>query len=246
IIGGIKTIAKNELWLSGLLFLTVAVLLIKSAPVMQWDNLASGRPARFFLPYGVVLFALAGSAAIPEMRRLLQGRERELPLAIFWGTFIPIVLYAFFILVVVGVTGSATTEEAINGLAQVLGSWVVTVGAIFGVLAVFTSFLVLGLGLREIFHDDFKLKKKLSLGLALAVPLAAYLLGLKSFIVLIGFIGAVASGLDGILTVLIYLKAKKMGDRRPEFSLKRGAFWGWLIMLLFSLGIIYQFVFLSG
>ena len=47
------------------------------------------------------------------------------------------------------------------------------------------------------------------------------------------------------LTVLIYFKAKKAGDRQPEYQIKTGIFWGWLLILMFSLGFIYQFVYLS-
>ena len=145
----------------------------------------------------------------------------------------------------VGITGSGTTEEAINGLIPYLGNWIISVGAIFGILAVFTSFLVLGLGLEEIFHDDYRIKKRVAFCLALFVPFLAYLFGLKSFIFIIGLVGALAAGIDGILTVLIYFKAKKAGDRQPEYQIKTGIFWGWLLILMFSLGFIYQFVYLS-
>jgi len=242
---GLRTIVKNELLLTGLLLLSLAAVLFSGLPQIDFSNLKTINFNKFFLPYGVILFSLAGSAAIPEVRKVMTGQERGMKKVIFLGTLIPIVLYLFFALVIVGITGLGTTEEAINGLIPYLGNWIVSVGAIFGILAVFTSFLVLGVGLQEIFHDDYRIKKRAAFCLALLVPFLAYLFGFKSFIFIIGLIGALASGIDGILTILIYFKANKAGDRQPEYQIKSGVFWGWLLILIFSLGFIYQFVYLS-
>jgi len=243
---GLRTVVKNELFLTGLLLLSLAVVLFGGAPQINFDNLKTVNFNKFFLPYGVILFSLAGSVAIPEVRRIMKGQEKKIKKVIITGTLIPVILYLFFALVVVGITGSGTTEEAINGLVSHLGDWIVSLGAIFGILAVFTSFLALGLGLQEIFHDDYRIKKRIAFCLALFVPFLAYLFGFKSFILIIGLVGALAAGVDGILTVLIYFKAKKAGDRQPEYQIKTGVFWGWLLILMFSLGFIYQFVYLSS
>jgi tyrosine-specific transport protein len=242
---GVRSLAKNELFLTGLLLTSLAALIVAGSLQIDLTNLKPINLGKFFLPYGIILFSLAGSVAIPEVRKIMEGQERKMKQAIIWGTVIPAVFYLFFALAVVGVSGLCTSEDAISGLVPYLGSWVVQLGAVFGLLAIFTSFLVLGRGLEEVFHDDFRLNKKVSLALALLVPLAAYFFGLTSFILIIGLIGALASGLDGILTIWIYFKAKKMGDRQPEYQIKAGAFWGWLLILVFSLGIIYQFIYLT-
>ncbi len=198
-----------------------------------------------FLPYGVILFAMAGSAAIPEMRQILRGQENKLKPAIFWGTAIPVLLYFLFALVVVGITGSQTTPEAIEGLVPHLGGWVIMLGAIFGFFAVYTSFLVLGVAIKKVYQHDYGIKGRWAFLLACVIPLAAYLAGVKNFILIIGFIGAVLGGLDGILTILIYFKARRSGDRRPEYRLPWAKVLGSLLIILFSLGIIYQFVYLT-
>ena len=246
IFGGLKTVVKNELFLTGLLLVSLAAMLFSGVPQMNFDNLKTINFNKFFLPYGVILFSLAGSAVIPEVRKIMTGQEKKIKKVIILGTLIPAILYLFFALVVVGVTGSGTTEEAINGLMPYLGNWVISVGAIFGILAVLTSFLALGLCLEEVLHDDYRIKKMAAFCLALFVPFLAYLFGIKSFIFIIGLVGSLAAGVDGILTVLIYFKAKKIGDRQPEYRIKSGVFWGWLLILMFSLGFIYQFIYLSA
>lgn len=200
---------------------------------------------KFFLPYGIVFFSLTGGAAIPELRQILKGEERKIKKVIVYGTIIPAIIYLLFALTVVGVTGQKTTEDAISGLIPYLGQNIVVLGAAFGFLAVITSFLMLGRNLRKMFQLDYKLNKLLAWALACFVPLAVFLFGLKDFILVIGLIGAVAGGFEGIITTLIYIKAKKMGDRQPEYSLKMKKVYVWAMVLLFALGIIYQFIYLA-
>ncbi len=245
IFGRLNTLARNELWMTALLLLAVVILLIKGAPLIQAVNFSGFNFSKFFLPYGVILFAMAGSAAIPEMRQILRGQENKLKPAIFWGTAIPVLLYFLFALVVVGITGSQTTPEAIEGLVPHLGGWVIMLGAIFGFFAVYTSFLVLGVAIKKVYQHDYGIKGRWAFLLACVIPLAAYLAGVKNFILIIGFIGAVLGGLDGILTILIYFKARRSGDRRPEYRLPWDKVLGSLLIILFSLGIIYQFVYLT-
>lgn len=242
----LRRVATSEFFMTILLLLAAIVLLVKAAPLINFNNFQTLNLSKFFLPYGVILFALAGSAAVPEMRQVLEGQERKLKRAIFWGTLIPIILYFLFAAVVVGVTGQLTSEEAIAGLVPYFGGWVIILGAIFGFLAVFTSFIVLGVAVRKIYQHDYKIKSLISFLLACFVPLFGYLLGFKNFILIIGFVGAIASGLDGILTVLIYFRAKKAGDRQPEYSLAGAKILGSLLIFVFTLGLIYQFIYLSG
>jgi len=243
---GIKTVARNEFIMVGLMFLTLAVLFFKGAPLIRVENFQGFDLSRLFLPYGVILFAMGGSAAIPQVRQILRGQERKLKKAIILGTVIPIVVYFLFALVVVGISGTGTSEDAIKGLVPYFGAWVIDLGAIFGIFAIITSFLCLGISMRDLFYHDYKIKKIWSFVLTFAIPLILYLAGFKSFIFIIGFLGAFASGLDAIITILIYFKAKKKGNRRPEYSLPLGRAVGGFLILLFAIGFIYQIIYLSG
>jgi len=245
VIKGLKTVERSELFMAGFLLLMVGVLLIKGWNWISLNNFSATNWSKFFLPYGVFLFALAGSAAVPEMRQIMRGEEKRIGQAIFWGTFIPVILYFLIIFAVVGISGPATTENALEGLMPYLGKGVLFFGSIFGVLAVFTSFLVLSLSLKNIFHQDYKIKPIFSYFLTFSLPLLAYFAGLKDFILVIGLVGAIASSLDGLLMVLIFLKARKKGDRQPEFSLSYPRLAAGFLMMIFFLGLIYQFVYFS-
>ncbi len=243
---GLKTVARSEFFMTALLLFVMGLLAFKGGSGVALENLLTFDASKFFLPYGIILFSLAGSVAVPEVRQIMIGEERKIKKAVVWGTIIPAVIYFVFAWVVLGVSGAETSREAIKGLIPFLGPEVILIGAVFGILAIFTSFTVLGLNLKRVYQLDWRLKKNISFLLACAVPLVLFLAGLKNFILIIGFLGVVAGGLDSILTVLIYLRAKKQGDRRPEFSLKWGRLWAGLAILLFSLGIIYQFVYWVG
>ena len=47
-------------------------------------------------------------------------------------------------------------------------------------------------------------------------------------------------GIEGVLFVLMYWKAKQLGDRKPEYSLGKHKILGSLLILIFALGIAYQ------
>jgi tyrosine-specific transport protein len=242
---GLRTIGAIEFLMTAFLLLVAGVFMWQGVPLFQIENFKIIEWSNFFLPYGVILFSLTGGAAIPEMRQILKGAENRLKSAIIIGTLIPIIIYGLFALSVVGVSGSQTAKNAVEGLIPFLGDKIALIGAIFGFLAVMTSFLVVGLNLRHIFHFDYKINKYWAWVLACFVPLGAYGLGFNNFILIIGLVGAIAGGLEGILIGLIYRRAKKMGSRQPEYSLPLPKIVFYFLMTIFAIGVIYQFVYLA-
>jgi len=245
ILAGLKTIAPSELFMSAFLLLIIGVFVVKGAPLFQLANLTAINWSSFFLPYGIILFSLTGGAAIPEVRQILKGQENQLKKIIIIGTLVPALAYGLFVLSVVGVSGPQTTEYAMLGLVPYFGESVILLGAIFGFFAVFTSLLVIGANLKRIYCQDYRLKKGLAWFLICFVPLAGYLFGINDFILVISLIGAIAGGMEGIMVILIYRRAKKRGERPPEYSLKVSRIILFGLMLVFVLGIIYQFVYLA-
>lgn len=240
---GLKVIAKGEVIMTVFLILVVGILLGKGFGSINPENLVGLNIPSLFLPYGVIFFSLGGLTAIPEMRSMLRGREKLLKKSIILGTLVPILIFILFTFLIVGVTGTETSEEAITGLGIALKNGAVHFGAFFGLLAVATSFLVLGLNLKETFLYDYKLSHKFSWALACFIPFILFLIGLRNFIEVIGFVGAIFGGLEGIILVLIYQRAKKDGKREPEYSLCLPSFIRYGIISMFVLGIIYQIVY---
>lgn len=200
-----------------------------------------------FFPYGVLLFSLSGAVAVHEVRALLDAKTTNLfkPI-IITGTILPAFLYVLFAFGVAGVSGSATTEDALGGLGGLLPASLLLIGGIIGILACLTSFIILGLTLKETYFFDFKIGHFISWVLAAFLPLGLFLAGFQNFIGIIGFLGAVAVGTDSVLTVLSFRKARKSGSREPEYVLGVSSVLSGLIILMFTAGIIWEFFHFSG
>lgn len=240
---GLRLVAQLEIIMSFLLILVVGLIFFKGWPMIETANLTTLDWSYFFLPYGAMIWAIGGWAAIPEMKEIFQENCHYFKKAVIWGTLLPAFIYGIFILTVVGVTGQDTSSEAIQGLARVLESQTIVFGAIFGWLAVATSFLVMGISLKKVFWYDYRINKHLSWAMVCSVPLVAYLLHLRDFVGIIGFLGSTLISLEGIILIIIYQKAKKNGRRQPEYSLKIPFLFNYALILLFALTIIYQLVY---
>jgi len=241
---GIKSIARGDLLLVSVvisLILLISVMCIFSGK-LDFMNLNEFSLSKIFIPYGVVLFAFVGASAIPEMREVLRRNRKEMKKAIIIGSLIPLILYALFAFVIVGVFGGNVTEVATVGLGQEFGSIIVIFANLFAIFAMTTSFLGLGLALKEAYDFDYKLNHNLSWGLAVLIPLIGFLMGFKSFIQIVGLTGVFAGGLEGFLVVLMLWKAKEKGERKPEYSLNYSKIIGVILIIVFILGIINQVI----
>lgn len=136
---GLKTVATLEKIMVGLLILVICLLFVFGVKEIEVANYVTFNASNLLLPYGVILFALGAGTAVPDARFLLKGKEKKLLRVVQIGIIIPIVVYLLFAFLVVGVSGEETTESAILGLGTVLGSHVLLIGAIFGVLAMGSS-----------------------------------------------------------------------------------------------------------
>jgi len=192
---------------------------------------------RWAVPYGVIIFSLAGAAVIPDVRRVLTARNlRHFGRVALWGTLIPAGLYILFAAAVVGVTGEATTPDAVSGLAGRLGSGAVLAGNIIGFLAAITSFITLGLVFEGMLITDFGFRPHAAWAATAAIPAALYALGFQNFITVIGIVGALAVGIDGILVLVVYRRSRGSGIRPPEFRITIPAWLFWAAIVLLALG----------
>jgi len=238
---GVKAVGESELWMVVVTIAIVFILALMAVPLISTENFTSFKVRNLFVPYGVVFFAFLGAAAIPEMREELVRNEKKLKRSIIIGASIPIAVYLIFTVIVVGVTGLQTTEVATLGLGQIIGRHVILIGNLFAVLTMATSFLTLGLALKEMYNYDYNINHQISWGLTIIIPLIIALSNVTTFIKAIGIAGVVAGGLEGILIVLMAFRAKKFGNRKPEYSVKLNKTLAVLIIAIFVLGAVFYF-----
>ena len=241
---GLKAFERSELALTSLILailfgITIAAVLSDGFTA---GNLAYSSLSKIAVPYGVVLFAFLGAVAIPEMHEELGKNKKLLKKAIITGGLIPVVAYALFAIAIVGITGNSTTEVATVGLADALGDGIALFANLFAVFAMSTSFLALGLALKEMYHYDYKVNRKFAWLATIIVPILAFIMGINDFIILLGLLGAVGGATELTMIVLMHHRAKKLGKRAPEYSLGDKKAISAVLVLMFLAGVIYQFL----
>lgn len=244
---GMKATGKAELILVSFLILTVVSIGIFSINKINTNYYNVASWGFVFLPYGVILFAYMGFAAIPEISEELGREKKKMKVAILVGSIIPIILYALFAVIVVGLVGVQNFDllqpnERIATIALSFYSHHIfgVFANILAVLTMFTSFIALSMVLLQIYEYDYGIKHRWALLFTFSLPLLITILNLTSFITILGIVGALTGGLSGIVTVLTYWKAKQKGERVPEYSLPKLTLLGILLILIFVLGIVYE------
>jgi amino acid permease len=210
VILGIEFVSRIEFVSTTLLFFAMTLIAFLAIPHAGFSNVAVFVPnSDLFLPYGVILFSLGGFAAIPEMEDILKNDHTQYRKAILIGQIIASALTFCFGLIVYGVTGAATSPDAVSGLESAVGTTITAFMAAFGFLAVASPFLIVGTNLRSTFEYDFRISRSKAFLLAVGVPLAFILLGIGDFVGVIGFMGAVFGGIGATVVVLLYLAVRK-------------------------------------
>lgn len=239
---GIKLIAPTELLMNIAFFSIIFLIIFFLLPKINIQNFSLINIENIFLPYGVILFSLIGWPAIPVIGEILKSSEerKNFKKVIISAILIVVVLYSIFAFTVIGVSGKDTTTKVLQGLLPFLGQKVIILGALFGILVIATSFLILGNYLKNTLFYDYKIPRWISASFACGIPLILFLIGLRSFIGIIGFVGTLIGSVEGIVIILIFKNIKKLGNREPEYSLKVPSFLLYFVTTIFILGAISQ------
>ena len=192
-----------------------------------------------------MLFALTGWSAIPELSDFFKQKaeKRSLFKIIIWASVISVVLSVIFAFLVVGVSGLSTTEDALTGLLPFLGTKIIALGALLGLIAVAASFLVLGNYLKNSLRHDFGMPYVIASAVSVVIPILLFLLGIREFILVIGLVGAVIGALEGVMIVLIFQKAKHQGSREPEYEIHPSRFLLYPLIVILAVGAVASIAF---
>ena len=213
----IRRAAHFELLIGGVLLTLFLVLILSGLPSLEPTNWITFAEAHLFTPYGVVLFALSGIGVMPEMHDVFGEKyEYRLPKAVLHGFFILFALYVFFTLAVIGVNGAVTTENALEAYAVALGPGMRAFGAIVGLLTIGSIFFMVAEQVKDTLTFDFFLHKRAAWFLALTVPTALFVFGVRDFISVISFTGSVFVALLACVILLIYERMRAGVCRRVK------------------------------
>ena len=220
--------------LTAILIIFILFLIVRLWPTVQLSNFAPTNFNNTFLLYGILIFALNGASAIPEVVTILKKNKKSTRLAVIIGSLIPAVIYFLFTFVMAGNQNAFNHPNAITSLSNSNNQLMPIVGNIVGFLAVFTSFIVLSLNLQSLLILDLKFNKWLAWFAVSFSSIFLYKLGLYDFTSIMGYMGTIFGGLDIILLILCFHKLKTLnGNKLTLWS----HIWKITVVVLIIIGI---------
>lgn len=207
-IGGTMFVRLLQAWLIPTFFILIVALALFALPHLHVEYLTVIEPAKALLPFGALIFAFSGFAAVPESRDALGRKKGLMRPAMVLATVLIAILYALFSLSIVGMTGAFTSPQAVESLRFVAGPWLSVFVSILGLCTVFTAFVSVGNAVTNSLIYDFHGRFLSSWWLAIIVPLCIFLFGARDFIEVIGATGGLLGGLSGIVLVIAYERAR--------------------------------------
>lgn len=241
---GLKVIAKSELLLTPFIFLIIFLLFFSTYDKISLENYGTFQRDAFFVPLGPLFFALLGFWCVPDMKRIIKD-NKKLKRTIILGITLIAGIYLLFTLLVIGVTGKNTSPLYSIALTQYVNHGIGILVYLFPIFTLSTSFLGLGFTLKEMYQLDYHWKNFFAWLGTFAVPFGLLFFIKGSFIDVITLTGAIASAFVLTILVIMFHKAKKMGDRKPEFELKIPKAVN-VFLVLFCIAVALQTVWVYG
>ena len=171
------------------------------------------------LPLAPILFALGGRVAIPSVVKYFRlpgvGHNHAfIKKTVIAGTLIPALVYGFFVFGILGLTDNVT-EDAVTGLVSRISPALLLVMGVLGLLALWSSYIVVGLDVNYTLLYDLKAERFSRLLLVVAAPLVLYFVSSQDFLGLVSFVGGIFLALEGIFIIFMWLRAGKKAERAP-------------------------------
>ncbi|MCS7200677.1 MAG: GerAB/ArcD/ProY family transporter [Patescibacteria group bacterium] len=234
IIKDISIFSKFEVILGlaiGIIFLTISIFLL---PHFKFDNIMSildqGREP--FLPYGIILFALSGTSALPIVYDLI-GKNRTSYLKVnFYSLLFVTAIYFLYVFSVSGVLGISASEESLQSLSSHLPKLFLIITIILVTLNI--TFIDMAFYLKRGLIFDYQLSPKLANFIIALSTLSLIFWQIDNLIYLIDFISSFFLAFNLLIACLIYLKLKK----RLFFNFPKVAVT--FLILVFLSGIIWH------
>lgn len=216
IILGIKRIANLSLFFTIAMILIIVWVFVRGAGALSFDQILAIDQSNLLLPYGAILFSLAGRSAIGPIRQYLKDDRSwsaRIKPAVVIGTLAAGFFYMLFALGIIGLSNQSVSMDAISGITG--AHPIIRLGlAVLGVLSIWTSYIFIGMELKNNLKFDLKLRGALSAAAVAIIPPLFYFLGFNNFINLIGFSGEILLAIESILVVLMWRRLESQSRLR--------------------------------
>ena len=184
--------------------------------------------------YGLVMYGFATYFSIPQVVKGTAPDGRAAVRAIVAGLGINGLLIGVIALVAVGVS-QPVTEVAIVGIADRLGSWAGTVGSLFMLAALLTTYWAVSLALADMVRERAGIGWRAAWLLATLPSLLVLFLGLWSFVEYLSVAAGATAAVVALITVPMFRNARRYGDvAEPSWTLGRLGDPAWLGLALLA------------
>ncbi len=245
---GLDMVRRFEFVLSISLLCILFLIGVAVHPHINTAHLARVDVNNLATPYGVLMFAFAGTASVPLVRKQMVGREKAIPKVFLVANSLILIAYFLFVWVVLGATGAETTDIATLGLTRVVGPWMGLMGNVLAAVTLFSGFIAMGLSLRRVFECDYGLTRPQAWLSTMIIPTALFLVGMREFVVVLGVSGGIVLGVQGVLIVLAFWRSQKVSflhkvfpfemGRKPEFELGSQLVVGVVLFGMYVIGAV--------
>jgi len=235
LIFGVRLFRLFEWGLVIMMVALMAVVFVFGLPGFT-SNYEVGSISGLALLYGIGLFSLSGTAAIPEIKDYLINKKKIISI-ILAGIFIPTIFYFLFVVGVWGLSDGNVSRDALSGIVQF--PFLKKIGYVLGFLALATSYWTVSINFKNVLYLDYKLSKLLSVMVVLGAPVAVSIFAQGDFIGLMSFVGSIAAGLQAILILSLYLIVTKHVVH-PVVKLPK--FLVVIVGLFFAIGVVYHLI----
>lgn len=249
----------NRILMVGLIASYIA-LVTKVIPQISHDLLRDGHMKYLWTVGPLLVTSFGFHLLIPSLKNYLDSDIKGLRIAIFFGSLLPLVVYLFWEVLVLGVIplkgpgglvailhaeqteGKQAIIELTQLLSHILQQPIVTLFAKgFGLCALLTSFIGVALGLFDFFADGFKIRKttqgKLLLALLTFLPPVLIAIFYPRFMIALRYAGIFAA------ILLVIFPAVMVWSGRYHLNIKSAyRVWGGkavvLLTFLFGLAVV--------
>jgi amino acid permease len=230
---GLKIVGVFEKLGALALFACVLALAIGSIGVgFHVDVAPSGSWTESLALYGMVMYGYYTFFTVPQVVRGLGPDRRGAVRAIVLGLAINGLLMAAVAFIALGVS-IEVTKVAIISIADSLGGWAGSVGSLFILVALVTSYWSVSLALADILRERTGMSRNLGWLLATLPSLLLLYAGAWRFLEWLRLAGGATAIVIALITIPMYVNARRFGDvPAPGWSLGR---WGNPVVLALAL-----------
>jgi len=244
---GLKVLGAAEKVITSIMVIMVLMLILATmiGPGIQVKYLSYTNLGYAIPVFSLVIFTFIAQYTVPELSRgFLKGDVKQLPRAIVVGMAITGILVILVPMSALGLTGPENVTEVVTiSWARTLGQWAFFVANIFTLFAFMTSFWAIGQTLLTNIVDKFRFPSEwdlkyrtISIALVMVPPFIIAYTDTIGFVDILSITGSFAGVIMGILPILMLRRARKYGDRDPEWT------FGWIAHPIIQSMIVILFV----